>query len=51
MNEYAQNNQFFKAAPEFRQEIFHFFDVTWPQISLQMIDRINDSFSPVKSLV
>ena len=51
MNEYARNNRFFKTASEFRQEIFHFFDVTWPQISLQMVDRINDSFSPVKSPV
>lgn len=49
MNEYSRNNRFFKTASEFRQEIFHFFDVTWPKISLQMVDRINDSFSPVKS--
>lgn len=51
MNEYSRNNRYFKTAEEFRREIFHFFEVTWPQISSQMVDRINDSFSPIKSIV
>ncbi|NDE83090.1 MAG: IS630 family transposase [Chlamydiia bacterium] len=51
MNEYARNNRFFKTAQEFREAILGFFETTWPQISLTMIDRINDSFQIIKSSV
>ncbi len=48
MNEYARNNRFFHSAKEFREAICHFFNVTWPQISHSMIDRINDNFQILK---
>lgn len=51
MNESVRNNQFFKEAQEFRQRILDFFHITWPQISASMIDRINDNFQTLKSLV
>lgn len=51
MNEHARNNVFFKSAKEFRETISHFFENTWPKISMSMVDRINDNFTPVKSLV
>jgi transposase len=52
MNEYARNNRFFTSAKEFREAISYFFGVTWPQIAMLMIDRINDNFQrlqPVSS--
>ena len=51
MNEHVRNNQFFKEAKEFRQRILEFFQITWPQISASMIDRINDNFQTLKSVV
>ena len=51
MNEFVRNNRFFKTAQEFRKAILEFFETTWPQISLKMIDRINDSFQIIKSPV
>lgn len=48
MNEYARNNRFFHSAKEFREAVTHFFNVTWPQISHSMIDRINDNFQILK---
>ena len=44
MNEYARNNQFFSCAKEFRRSILDFFEITWPEIALDMTDRINDNF-------
>ncbi len=51
MNEFFRNNRFFKTAQEFRKAILEFFETTWPQISLKMIDRIYDSFQIIKSPV
>jgi transposase len=48
MNERARNNRFFSSANEFRKAITDFFEVTWPQIAQNMVDRINDNFSIVK---
>src|ERR1700729_2262224 len=48
MNEYARNNCFFRTAKEFREAILEFFEVTWPQIARNMVDRINDNFQIVK---
>jgi transposase len=48
MNEHARNNRFFKSAGEFKKEIMNFFDVTWPQIAQDMVDRINDNFQILK---
>lgn len=48
MNEHVRNNQFFKSAGEFKKEIMNFFDITWPQISQSMVDRINDNFQTFK---
>jgi transposase len=48
MNEYVRNNRFFHSAKEFRQGILGFFQNTWPQIAMSMVDRINDNFTPVK---
>ncbi len=49
MNEHVRNNRFFVSAKEFRREIINFFDVTWPQISMSSIDRINDNFQRFNS--
>jgi transposase len=49
MNEQVRNNVFFKSFSEFRAAILGFFEKKWPQISMSMVDRINDSFSPIKS--
>jgi transposase len=49
MNEHARNNVFFKTVGEFKGAIHNFFENTWPQIAMSMVDRINDNFSPVKS--
>lgn len=48
MNERARNNRFFSSANEFRKAIADFFEITWPQIAQNMVDRINDNFSIVK---
>lgn len=40
---------FFKSVGEFKGAIHNFFENTWPQIAMSMVDRINDNFSPVKS--
>lgn len=44
MNEHVRNNRVFVSAKEFRREITDFFELTWPQISMSMTDRINDNF-------
>lgn len=44
MNEHVRNNRVFESAKEFRREITHFFEVTWPQIAMTSTDRINDNF-------
>jgi transposase len=44
MNEHVRNNRVFESAKEFRREITNFFKVTWPQIAMSSIDRINDNF-------
>jgi transposase len=48
MNERARNNRFFSSANEFRKAITGFFEITWPQIAQDMVDRINDNFSIIK---
>ena len=48
MHEYARNNHFFQTAKEFREAILEFFDVTWPQIAHNMVDRITDNFQIIK---
>lgn len=48
MNEKVRNNRFFNSASEFRKAITGFFEITWPQIAQNMLDRINDNFSIVK---
>jgi transposase len=48
MNEMVRNNRFFQSAGEFRKAIMNFFEVTWPQIAQDMVDRINDNFQIVK---
>lgn len=48
MNEHSRNNRFFESATEFRESIREFFDITWPKISLEMTDRINDNFQTLK---
>lgn len=50
MNEYARNNRFFTSAKQFREEIAHFFQITWPEIALSMTERINDNFQRLKSV-
>lgn len=47
MNEHVRNNRVFESAKEFRREITNFFDVTWPQIAMASIDRINDNFQRI----
>ena len=47
MSEYARNNLFFQTAKEFREVIFEFFDVTWPQIAHNVEDQINDNFQTI----
>ena len=51
MNEYARNNQFFKAGKEFKEKINSFFNETWPTITDNMHSRINDNFERIKSVV
>jgi len=51
MNEYARNNRFFKCAKEFRRSIWDFFEKTWPEIALDMTDRINDNFQRLKPIL
>lgn len=48
MNEYTRNNRFFQTAKEFRATILEFFEVTWPKIAYDMVDRINDNFQMLK---
>lgn len=48
MNECVRNNRFFQSAAEFRKAIMDFFDITWPQIASNMVDRINDRFQTLK---
>lgn len=48
MNEHVRNNVVFKNASHFRKRIMYFFEVIWPQISVSMIDRINDNFQHLK---
>lgn len=49
MNEHVRNNRFFQSAKEFRREIAEFFEVTWPQIAMSYVDRINDNFQRFNS--
>jgi transposase len=49
MNEHVRNNRVFESAKEFRREIMGFFEITWPQIALSSIDRINDNFQRFNS--
>ena len=49
MNEQCRNNRFFTSAKEFRRSIMDFFEITWPKISHDMVDRINDDFQLLKS--
>lgn len=49
MNEHVRNNKVFQSAKEFRREITDFFDVTWPQIAMSYVDRINDNFQRFNS--
>ncbi len=51
MNEQVRNNRVFSSAQDFRERIMHFFKVTWPQIALSMVDRINDNFQIIKKQV
>lgn len=51
MNEKVRNDIFFESAKEFRRSIMEFFDITWPKIAVSMIDRINDNFQRLKSIV
>lgn len=44
MNEHVRNNRVFTSAKEFKEAVLNFFNVTWPQISKSMVDRINDNF-------
>lgn len=44
MNEYVRNNRFFESAKIFKKDIMNFFENTWNQIALSMVDRINDTF-------
>jgi transposase len=48
MNERVRNNRFFKSAGEFKKAIMDFFDITWPQIAQDMVERINDNFQTLK---
>lgn len=48
MNERVRNNRFFQSATEFKQAIMDFFEITWPQIAHDMVDRINDNFQTLK---
>lgn len=48
MNEMVRNNRFFESAKNFKEAIKHFFSVTWLQISMSMVDRINDNFQTLK---
>jgi transposase len=48
MNERVRNNRFFHSATEFKKVIMDFFDITWPQIAHDMVDRINDNFQTLK---
>ena len=51
MNEYTRNNRFFVNAKEFREKIMYFFEKTWPEIGMTMVDRINDNFQRLKSMI
>jgi len=51
MNEHARNNRFFKTPNAFRDSIFAFFNTIWPRICMTQVDRINDNFQTLKSLV
>lgn len=50
MNEHVRNNVVFTSAKEFRGEIHRFFKLTWPKISMSMVDRINDNFQRLDPL-
>jgi transposase len=50
MNEYVRNNRFFESADEFRTNVMHFCQQTWQDISLKMVDRINDNFQTIKQV-
>lgn len=53
MNEHVRNNRFFASAKEFRESMMHFFDHTWDNIAMDLLDRVNDNFQrivPVSSI-
>ena len=50
MNEYVRNNRFFESSDDFKKEVMNFFHQTWKDISLKMIDRINDNFQTIKQV-
>ncbi|MDP1724315.1 MAG: IS630 family transposase [Alphaproteobacteria bacterium] len=51
MNEHVRNNKFFASAKEFRTSIMNFFKITWHTIAGDMVDRINDNFQTLKSVL
>jgi len=47
MNEHVRNNRFFTSAKEFRESIMHFFNYTWNNIAMDLVDRVNDNFQRI----
>ena len=47
MNEHVRNNRFFVSAKEFRESMLHFFDHTWDNIAMDLVDRVNDNFQRI----
>lgn len=50
MNEQVRNNKVFESAKIFKETIRHFFNVSWPQIAMTMVDRINDNSQTLKPI-
>ncbi len=44
LNEFTRNNRVFTTVSEFKTAIFKFFQVTWPEISASLVNRITDNF-------
>jgi transposase len=51
LNERVRNNRFFHSVQEFRTAIMEFFEVTWPEIAFDQIDRINDNFQMLRKSI
>jgi hypothetical protein len=51
MNEHVRNNRVFESGKEFPREIMRFFQMTWPQIAMSSVDRINDNFQRINHSV